>query len=99
MTAGNSSITNPKPIPYEFYGFFVDEVQTFLSASISTSTQLTYSQGSTAFFQFRDSYHLPHTNPPLDHLINFIAYMSASNIAPSTIKTYMSIIAFNLKHY
>lgn len=53
----------------------------------------------TAFSQFRDSYNLPHTNPPppLDHLINFIGYMSASKLAPSTIKTYISAIAFQQK--
>lgn len=35
--------------------------------------------------------------PPLDHLINFIGYMSASKLAPSTIKTYISAIAFQQK--
>lgn len=97
-SACTNSITKPDTRPIRILELFIDEVQSLLSASISANTNLTYSKGMLAFSQFRKSYQLPDTNPPpLDHLINLIAYMSSVKTAPSTIKTYMSGTAFHLK--
>ena len=35
--------------------------------------------------------------PPLDHLINFIAYLSVKGLAPSTARSYVSAISFKCK--
>lgn len=68
-TADTSSITQPETNLIRVLGLFVEEVQALLSVSISTNTQLTFPS-----FVILVIYHT--SISPLDHLINFIAYIA-----------------------
>ena len=62
---------------------------------MSSNTWQTYSTAIGKFNQFRYLYGLPLDGlPPVDQVVQFIAYMSACNCAPSTIRTYISGLSF-----
>ena len=66
-----------------------------LEASMSRNTWQTYSTTIGKFNQFRYLYGLPLDGlPPVDQVVQFIAYMSACNCTPSTIRTYISGLSF-----
>ncbi|XP_076077485.1 integrase/recombinase xerD homolog [Mytilus galloprovincialis] len=54
-----------------------------------------YQRALNALAKFRDSFDLDHSFPiPLIHITQFIAYMSCLDMAPSTVKCYISAISF-----
>ncbi|XP_062620031.1 uncharacterized protein LOC134281609 [Saccostrea cucullata] len=70
-------------------------VASLLQASVSQNTANVYRQGLQSFFNFRQQLSFQQIwPPPVDHMINFIAYLSESNMAFSTVKCYLSGISF-----
>ena len=71
------------------------ETNRLLESSMSSNTWQTYSTAIGKFNQFRYLYGLPLDGlPPVDQVVQFIAYMSACNCTPSTIRTYISGLSF-----
>ena len=61
---------------------------------MSTNTQDTYKRGLEAFEQFRLQYGLPLCWPPVvDHIINFVAFLSSKKLSHSTAKCYLAGIS------
>ena len=69
-----------------------------MNASLSPSTQKTYNAGLQLFedFRRRQLFRLIWP-PPLNHLVNFISFMSIKNYSPSTMSTNISAISFSCK--
>ena len=62
---------------------------------MSSNTWQTYSTALRKLNRFRYLYGLPlYGSPPVDKIVQFIAYMSAFICAPSTIRTYISGLSF-----
>ncbi|XP_062616410.1 uncharacterized protein LOC134278099 [Saccostrea cucullata] len=77
---------------------FEQEVEQLLSASVSHNTQEIYQKGLDSFAQFRKKFNLTEVwPPPIDQLINYIAYLSSKGTTYSTAKTYLAGLSFNIK--
>lgn len=62
------------------------------------NTKLSYQTGLNCFEQFRDIYTIPKTWPPnVEHVVNFISYLSLHQRAPATARLYVSAISYNCK--
>jgi hypothetical protein len=69
-----------------------------LDASLSTNSKLAYESGIASFENFRKQFCLDKAwPPPLDHVIQFIAYLSIKKCSASTAKLYLSAISFECK--
>ena len=80
----------PTPLPPDILADLTVETNRLLEASMSSNTWQTYSTAIGKFNLFRYLYGLPLDGlPPVDQVVQFIAYMSACNCAPSTIRTYI----------
>ena len=67
------------------------ETERLLAASMAENTRHTYEAAADSFNYFRYTFNLQPTWPaPLDHIVKFIAYMSTKNLAPASIRTYIS---------
>lgn len=74
------------------------EVAKLLEASNSQNTWKTYQNGLASFDSFRKSQGIRDAWPPsISDVVNYVAYMSNSNYAPSTVKSYLSGLSFWLK--
>ena len=74
------------------------EIDRLLRASTAESTQETYDRGLTLFATFRSEFQLQSSwPPPLDQVVQFVAYMSVKGLAWSTARTYLMGIAFICK--
>ena len=74
------------------------EIDRLLRASTAESTQETYDRGLTLFATFRSEFQLQSSwPPPLDQVVQFVAYMSVKGLAWSTARTYLMGIAFKCK--
>ena len=70
--------------------------------SISINTRRMYQMSLDTFTNFRESMALCDMWPiPLDHITNFIAYLSLNGFSPSTVKSYTSGLNFfhKLRNY
>ena len=77
---------------------FRPQVIALIESSNSANTWLAYENGLKSFQNFRSNYHLENSWPcPIDHIVNYIAYMYKEGYSPSTVKTYISGIGFYLK--
>lgn len=73
----------------------VDEL---LQNSISANTQATYHKGIKSFLHFQSQQSLPKLwPPPVDHIINYIAFLSCKGTSYATVRSYLAGISFNLK--
>lgn len=69
-----------------------------MAASISKNTKKSYETGLTAFENFRlDLGYQQIWPPPLDHVVQFIAYLSCKDNTYSTARAYVSAISFQSK--
>ena len=74
------------------------EVDKLLGAAISTNTAAVYRTGKTAFDNFRSKTELPLTwPPPVDHIVNFIAYLSIEGFSDATARSYIAAISYYCK--
>lgn len=74
------------------------EVDKLFHASQAPNTWKTYDTGLKSFLRFRDIYELEQMWPPrLDHVVNFVAYMSAKGLSYTTARSYITAISFNCK--
>lgn len=71
------------------------ETERLLAASMAENTRHTYEAAADSFNYFRYTFNLQPTWPaPLDHIVKFIAYMSTKNLAPASIRTYISGLSY-----
>ena len=85
---------NPRLILEPFWAEAIE----LLAASMARNTGTTYATALELFDQLRKLFNLGQIwPPPVDHISNFVAYLSYSRYSPSTIKSYMSGISFVLK--
>ncbi|CAG2208161.1 unnamed protein product [Mytilus edulis] len=71
------------------------ETNRLINCSLAPNTIPAYQRALNALAKFRDSFELDHSFPiPLNHITQFIAYMSCLDMAPSTVKCYISAISF-----
>ena len=76
-------------------GNYGETINKLLHDSISENTGKVYKQGMQSFYNFRVNCEFQQTwPPPLDHILNFIAYLSEQGCSFSTVKCYMSGISF-----
>ena len=74
------------------------EVNTLFAASMSENTWKCYETGLDCFEHFRTLYKLQSIwPPPIDHLVNFVAYLSYMSYSPATIRLYISSVSFTVK--
>ncbi|XP_061196930.1 uncharacterized protein LOC133205188 isoform X2 [Saccostrea echinata] len=77
---------------------FEQEVEQLLRASVSHNTQEIYQKGLDSFSQFRKLFNLKELwPPPIDQLINYIAYLSSKGTTYTTAKTYLAGLSFTIK--
>ncbi|XP_046331235.2 uncharacterized protein LOC124114611 isoform X1 [Haliotis rufescens] len=70
------------------------EAERLLQRSLAANTWATYQAGTQALQAFRASQNLGDVWPvPITHLVHFIAHLSVSGHAPSTVRTYMAGIS------
>ncbi|CAG2208156.1 unnamed protein product [Mytilus edulis] len=63
------------------------ETNRLINCSLAPNTIQAYQRALNALAKFRDSFDLDHSFPiPLNHITQFIAYMSCLDMAPSTVK-------------
>lgn len=75
---------DPEPIP----ATLSNEVSRLLRAALSSNTSAAYSTGVIAFENFRAKTNVPITwPPPIDHIVDFIAYLSINGYAESTARS------------
>ncbi|CAG2208141.1 unnamed protein product [Mytilus edulis] len=71
------------------------ETNRLINCSLAPNTIQAYQRALNALAKFRDSFDLDHSFPiPLNHITQFIAYMSCLDMASSTVKCYISAISF-----
>lgn len=74
------------------------EVSRLLNASVSVATKRVYDTGLDRFEDFRRSCNAGSDWPPtLRSVVEFVAYLSTQEMAPSTVKSYLSGISFKCK--
>ncbi|XP_062608427.1 uncharacterized protein LOC134270246 isoform X2 [Saccostrea cucullata] len=82
---------------YTILGDYQSTVNSLLDASLSVNTSKVYKQGLQAFYRFRSETSFEQVwPPPIDHIINFIAYMSENGCSFSTVKSYLAGISFSI---
>jgi hypothetical protein len=63
---------------------FEDEVKSLLKKSVSKSTWNVYENAIQSFERFRNQFGIENIwSPPIDHLINYIAFLSKKRLLPS----------------
>lgn len=66
--------------------------------SVAENTVQSYSVGLKRFSQFRILHNLPERWPPeVDHVIQFVAYLSISKLSHASVRLYLSAISFHCK--
>lgn len=76
------------------------EINTLLKSSLAPNSWKTYHSALESLNKFRSIYHLPNEWPvPLYDIMSYIAYLSYSGIATSTVTTYISGISHMHKMY
>lgn len=89
----NTNTTTPRDL-----AVLTEETNRHLRASMAESTWQTYKTASDSFNRFRYLYGLPLSWPaPLEHIIQFIASMSAEGKASGSIRTYISGLSYMYK--
>ncbi|XP_069104712.1 integrase/recombinase xerD homolog isoform X1 [Argopecten irradians] len=74
------------------------EIETLIQGSLSNNTKQAYSTGLSSFKKFRELYRLSEMWPvPINHLLQYVAYLSISGASPSTTQTYLSGISYHHK--
>lgn len=74
------------------------QVDKLFQASLSKNTKLSYDTGLTAFQKFRLEHKFQNVWPPsLEHIVQFIAYLSLKEFSPATARLYVSAIGFECK--
>ncbi|XP_041372721.1 uncharacterized protein LOC121385992, partial [Gigantopelta aegis] len=74
------------------------KTERLLTASVAPNTRLVNETGLVSFQNFRIDYKLAQLWPPeLDHVTNFIAFLSVKGYAVSTAKAYITAVGFNCK--
>lgn len=74
------------------------EANRLLKASMAENSWQTYKAAVDSFDHFRYIFCLQQLWPaPVDHIVHFIAYLSAKNQAPATIRTYISGLSYRHK--
>ncbi|XP_060584407.1 uncharacterized protein LOC132740509, partial [Ruditapes philippinarum] len=92
--SGSSPNTNPEGL----HDVLADEIAVLLNSSVSEKTKQIYNQAINAFKNFRCLHELPGVwPPPVDHMVNFIGYLSLKKFAFATVNSYLSGISFFLK--
>ncbi|VDI48745.1 Hypothetical predicted protein [Mytilus galloprovincialis] len=83
----------PENNPEEFQRFDIEsETNRLINCSPAPNTIQAYQRALNALAKFRDSFELDHSFPiPLNHITQFIAYMSCLDMAPSTINNYENL--------
>ena len=77
---------------------FESEASKLIDASLAGSTKTLYENAVKLFDEFRFEYNLTLTWPPtLDHLIQFIGFLSLKQYAATTVRSYLSGISFHIK--
>jgi hypothetical protein len=77
---------------------FEDEVKSLLKKSVSKSTWNVYENAIQSFERFRNQFGIENIwSPPIDHLINYIAFLSKKGYSPATAKSYISGISYKIK--
>ena len=77
---------------------FESEAFKLIDASLAGSTKTLYENAVKLFDGFRFEYNLTLTWPPtLDHLIQFIGFLSLKQYAATTVRSYLSGISFHIK--
>ena len=77
---------------------FEDEVKSLLKKSVSKSTWNVYENAIQSFERFRNQFGIENIwSPPIDHLINYIAFLSEKSYSPATAKSYISGISYKIK--
>lgn len=73
-------------------------VECLLEAAISKNTASTYQKGINSFETFCTKHNFIFCwPPPLDHIINYIAYLHANKVSYSTTRCYLSGISYKLQ--
>lgn len=74
------------------------QVDKLFQASLSKNTKLAYDTGLTAFQKFRLEHKFQNVWPPsLEHIVQFIAYLSLKEFSSATARLYVSAIGFECK--
>jgi len=77
---------------------FAGEVDSLVNASLAENTVKLYKLAVKQFDAFCTEYKLsPSWPPPLNHVVNCVAYLSCKGYSFSTASSYVSEIAFQLK--
>ncbi|CAC5360739.1 unnamed protein product [Mytilus coruscus] len=83
---------------FQFLEPFKDEVNKLLQHSVSSNTMNLYENAIYSFSKFQTSYHIEESwPPPINHIINYVAYLSKNGYSYTTAKTYLSGINHKLK--
>ena len=65
---------------------------------MSKSTWNIYENAIQSFERFRNQFGIENIwSPPIDHLINYIAFLSEKGYSPATAKSYISGISYKIK--
>lgn len=71
------------------------QVDKLFQASLSKNTKLAYDTGLTAFQKFRLEHKFQNVWPPsLEHIVQFIAYLSLKEFSSDTARLHVSAIGF-----
>jgi hypothetical protein len=74
------------------------EARRLLESSMAHNSVKAYNTGLNTFNKFRQQYQLSESwPPPLDHIIQFLAYMSLRGLSSKTARLYLSAISFRCK--
>jgi hypothetical protein len=77
---------------------FEDEVKSLLKKSVSKSTWNVYENAIQSFERFRNQFGIENIwSPPIDHLINYIAFLSEKGYSSATAKSDISGISYKIK--
>ena len=76
------------------------EANRLLDAAVSENTKRVYAPGTKNFNGFRSAYNrcLPWPPSPKD-VVDFIGHLSVGNLAPSTVRSYISAVSYTCKLY
>lgn len=83
---------------YSILEAFEGHVNRLIDASLSSNTKIAYDKAINVFHDFRLQYCLPPLwPPPVDHIVNFLAFLASKDLAYSTAKVYLSALSHNLQ--
>lgn len=77
---------------------FKGHVNHLIEASLSDNTKIAYDKAIVVFNDFRLQFQLPpFWPPPVDHIINFVAFLASKNLSHSTANVYLSALSHSLQ--